>query len=99
MGCNFTKFLLSLSGGKLQTIQSKAIISQKPTKIPIIGEKSRESIIFLMPIHCSEEKPIWATDAPISPPIKACVDDDGIAKHQVIMHQIMAPLVPARIVT
>src|SRR3954451_14593058 len=50
-----------------------------------------------IPIHCTDSAA--ASAEPTRPPIRACEDDEGSPKYQVIRFQVIAPISPARTTT
>ena len=62
-----------------------------------IGERIRDRKIFKIPCSLRAPKPADTPTAPITPPIKACEEEDGIPHIQVNKFHIMAPSKAAHI--
>jgi hypothetical protein len=75
----------------LRKIHDTATISSPPRMKPEIGERKMKATVFTMPSSMSDENPIFATPAPMSPPISACDEDDGSPAHHVMTFQVLAP--------
>src|SRR6266508_3089878 len=61
----------------------------------MMGESTMNTAIFRKPSASSECQPAFATSAPAIPPIRACDEDVGSPKYQVMMSHTMAPISPA----
>ena len=70
---------------------------RKPRAAPTIGEMIRAMMIFFRPAQCRAAEPAWAITAPITPPIRACDEEEGSPQYQVIRSQMIAPMTPAKI--
>ncbi|MNR81263.1 hypothetical protein D3C72_120030 [compost metagenome] len=57
---------------------------------PITGLKSRDSTIREIPLSCRACQPWPAKPAPMTPPIKACDELEGMPHHQVRRFQAIA---------
>ena len=79
-------------GLKRRKIQATAIISAVPKINPSNGDKKMNATVFAMPDDTSDPVPDLASAAPISPPISACDDDDGIPKIHVMRFHVIAPI-------
>ena len=55
------------------------------------GERKMKSTVLPMPAPTSAPNPLFATPAPMSPPMSAWEDDDGSPAHQVMMFHAEAP--------
>jgi hypothetical protein len=67
-----------------------ASIRQNATRNPVSGETTIGiTTLSRMPLHSTVL--VDAMPAPTSPPIRACEDDDGRPKYQVIRFQVIAP--------
>lgn len=91
--CSLRNPLFKAKGEPLRTVHSMAIIKRKPTATPSIGDKISANMILRTPNQCSAEKlPVCAVTAPMSPPMRACDDDDGMPKYHVNSpHKMAAP--------
>ena len=58
---------------------------------PMSGEMKMKSTVLPTPEATREEKPAFATAAPMSPPINACDEDEGRPKNHVMAFQLIAP--------
>ncbi len=66
-------------------------------KIAMTGESSAGKITLLtMPCHFTAEKPAAAMVEPITPPMSACDELDGIPRYQVATFQVIPPTNPAK---
>src|SRR4051812_46354846 len=77
----------TLAGLDLRNIHDTSTSSSPPSTNPISGEKKMKRTVLVMPAPTSELKPVFATAAPMRPPMSACDDDEGNPKSQVIAFQ------------
>ncbi len=78
-------------GGVLRATHAVATISSAPSAKPSSGDTRMNAATFRMPEAIIASAPAFATVAPISPPISACDELDGMPNHQVITFQAIAP--------
>src|SRR6476620_3758462 len=69
-----------------------AIKIPKPAANAIVGAQTAGmTTLWATPCQRTPSSPAWATAAPMSPPIRACDDDDGTPNHHVIRFHVMPP--------
>src|SRR5690349_24724596 len=89
--CNRRNHRSMRDGAIRRKIHGTSTSSRPPRTNPRMGETKMNSTVLLMPADTSDEKPIFATAAPMRPPMSACDDDDGSPKNQVMPFQLIAP--------
>jgi len=89
------KIRFSRPGWPRRKIHSTASITRYPSTKPTSGD-STIGIKILLTMPDQKMTPSGTSNvAPTSPPNRACEDDDGIPKYQVIRFQMVAPTRPA----
>jgi hypothetical protein len=72
------------------------IIINRPSAIPIAGDKTIKTAVFMIPFQTRTLIPPSMTPAPMRPPMRACEELLGRPKYQVMIFQVIAPPSAAR---
>jgi hypothetical protein len=86
---------LSFPGCPRRKIHNTASITRYPSRKPTSGDSTIGIAILSMIPFQYTTPPGTSNVAPTSPPNRACEDDDGIPKYQVIRFHAIAPSRPA----
>ena len=78
--------------GAFRKVQPMAAVSPRASTPPIRGESTMAMIGLTHPDRISAPRPALATPAPPKPPIRACDDELGRPRNQVIRFQTTAPI-------
>ncbi len=79
--CSCLKTVLTLGVAPLRA-HSRTPINIQPTIRPMIGATNKGSTLYSTPPTRIAEGPSMMSVAPTTPPIKACVDEEGMPRHQ-----------------
>src|SRR4051812_13739639 len=93
--CPYLNPRLTCDGLPRRKIQSSASITRNASTNPTRGDSTIGTMTFFtMPAHLT--LPLDARAAPTRPPIKACDDDEGKPKYQVMRFHAIAPTTAAK---